>query len=63
MDFLIVALVIFAMVRLLHLHRKKHEEAKAASGPGTEALLTDIRQEMRELRKTLSRKVGPAEVG
>lgn len=54
-DFLIVALVIFTMVRLLHLHRKKHEEQKAASGPTMEALLTDIRQEMRELRKDIAR--------
>lgn len=55
-DFTIVAIVMFGVVRLLHLRRKKHEEKKAVGEEldNTDKLLTEIREEMRGMRKELA---------
>jgi large conductance mechanosensitive channel len=61
LDFLIVSVVIFIVVQILHGHREKHEAKKAAEVSSTDRLLTDIREEMRAMRReiTASKTVHP----
>ncbi|MEO8733007.1 MAG: large conductance mechanosensitive channel protein MscL [Flavobacteriales bacterium] len=63
-NFVIVAIVMFGVVSLLHARRKK-QEAKKAVGldlDHTDQLLTDIREEMRGLRRELAEHQGPPPV-
>jgi len=57
LNFTIVAIVMFGVVRLLHGRRKKQEAKKAAGEEldHTDRLLTDIREEMRGLRREMSK--------
>lgn len=52
-NFAIVAVVMFGLANLLHGHRKKREAKMAQGGEldHTDQLLTDIRNEMRGMRK------------
>jgi large conductance mechanosensitive channel len=63
LNFTIVAVVMFGVMRLLHGRRKK-QEAKKAVGQDldhTDQLLTHIREEMRGLRRELAEHQGPKE--
>ena len=62
LNFAIVAIVMFGVVRMLHGRRKK-QEAKKAAGEDldhTDQLLTDIREEMRGLRRELAKHEDPS---
>ena len=60
-NFLIVALVMFGVVSLLHGRRRRREAEKAARKEldHTDQLLTDIREEMRGMRKEMREGPGP----
>lgn len=63
LNFTIIAIVMFGVMSLLHGRRKK-QEAKKAVGEDldhTDQLLTDIREEMRGLRRELADRQGPKE--
>ncbi len=49
-DFLIVAMVIFLVVRLLHLRRERREAVKAVQPSSTDQLLMAIHGELKALR-------------
>ena len=64
LNFAIVAVVMFGVVSLLHGRRKKQEAKKAAGEEldHTDQLLTDIREEMRGMRREMAEhqnKTGP----
>lgn len=48
-DFLIVAICVFVMVKVLNIHKRKHEAAKPPAPPTeTEKILSDIRELLRK---------------
>ena len=47
-DFLIIALCIFLMIKFMNKHRTKKEEPEEPAGPTQEELLTDIRDLLKE---------------
>lgn len=49
LDFIIIALVIFAMIKAINkMHKKPEEEPAAPAGPTSEELLTEIRDLLKE---------------
>ncbi|MEZ4807812.1 MAG: large conductance mechanosensitive channel protein MscL [Flavobacteriales bacterium] len=55
-DFTIVAIVIFLVVRVLHLRRERHEAAKNVGPSSTDQLLAGIHAELKDMRAFLERK-------